>query len=125
MTLVAGVGPGLFALIFVTVLALLIGLAVAFVKPNIAVPVGIGCLCLPLLTFGLIMAAPVKGSRDGVLPDDFYIPRVIFIIVMLLGALAGPGYWVGVIIFGAPKYQAPDVACRRKKLQALHPDWCK
>lgn len=124
-TLVAGVGPGLFALIFITVFALLVALFVAFMRPGIAVPVGIACLLLPLLAFGLIMAAPVEGTRADVVTDHYYIPRVIFIVLMFLCALAGPGFHVGVLVLGAPPYQAPEVACRRKKLAQMHPSWVK
>jgi hypothetical protein len=124
-TLVAGVGPGLFALIFVTVLAILIGLVGAFIKPDKAVPIFLGTLILPILTFGLIMAAPTQEQTADVVIDHHYIHRVIFLILMSLGALMGPGYILGVLVIGAPEREAPDIDCRRKRLQKAHPTWVK
>ncbi len=125
MALVAGVGPGLFALIFVTVFALLVGLVVAFFKPDKAVPIAIAALCLPILVFGLIMAAPTEERSNNVVIDPYYIPRVILLILMALGALLGPLYHLGVLTLSAPPYVAPDVTCRRKRLTQAHPTWTK
>ena len=98
--LIAGVGPGLFALIFVTVLAIIVGLIMAFIKPDKAVPIFIGALLLPLLVFGLIMAAPTEEQTSDVVIDHHYIGRVIFFIMMSLGAVVGPGYYIGVCVLG-------------------------
>jgi hypothetical protein len=122
---IAGVGAGLFALIFVTVVAILIGVCAAFVKPDRAVPIAVGVLALPLLVFGFIMAAPTHAQAADVVVDPYYVPRIIFFIVMALAGLAGPAFHLVVLVLGAPEYTAPDVSCRRKRLTALRPAWIK
>jgi hypothetical protein len=122
---VAGVGAGLFAVILVTAIAVLIGLVMAFLQPEKAIPIFFACLMLPVLVFALIMAAPLQSEQEtvDVIEDEGFIPKMLFYVVMILTGLVGPVYYFGVVILGAKPYEAPDVACRRKKMQEIHPTW--
>ena len=54
---------------------------------------------------------------------DTYLPvRIVIIILGCLGVLLAAGYSL-VIVLTAPPYTCPQVQCRRKLLEELHPTW--
>eukprot|EP00758_Cryptobia_borreli_P006814 Tbor_TRINITY_DN5208_c0_g1::TRINITY_DN5208_c0_g1_i1::g.16537::m.16537 len=153
--LILGVGPGLFAVIFTSVIAFLIFAAISYCLPDYAVFIFLASMCLPISIYLLILSAPYEDSsshtpkpppkagthhplpavvfykEDGPSPDadtitDYMIiVRVGMVTLACLGVLLGAGYSAVSIIIMAPPYTIPRVQCRRRQLEALHPSWYK
>lgn len=55
--------------------------------------------------------------------SDNYLPvRIVVLLLGCLGVLLAAGYSL-VIVLTAPPYSCPEVKCRRKLLEELHPTW--
>ena len=141
-SLILGIGPGLFAIVFTAGFALLIALIGAYFYPSAAVYILLVALTLPILMFAIILSAPfhVNVSRVS-LVDQLYddgpnmnsnpiidnqLPhRISVLVVVSLGALLGILFQVGVLVLQAPSFSFPKVQSRRKRLEALRPSWCR
>jgi hypothetical protein len=123
MSLIIGLGKGTFAVLVTFIIAVVIALLGALVRPQQAALIAVAAACLPLIVFGLIAAAPVDGEYDDVAIDKLYPVRIIiFLVLFICGAISMLGNSVVNAIF-SPKYSAPRTTCRRQILKTNHPTW--
>ena len=123
MSLIAGLGKGTFAVLITFIIAVVIALLGALIRPQQAALISIGAMCLPLIVFGLIAAAPTEGEFDNVAIDKLYPVRyIVFLVLLICSVVSLLGNSVVTAIL-APKYAAPGSTCRRKILKEKHPNW--
>lgn len=137
--MILGVGDGTFAILFVSVAAIVLAIIFAYLLPKLALATTLVCLSLPFIVFGIIASAPRKSSSavsvraslyddlpfDSSDVNDTLLPvRVVLLVVLCLGLLTAFAVYVYDVL-NAPLFTAPTVQCRRKQLEALHPSWYK
>ncbi|EAN83902.1 hypothetical protein C3747_66g187c [Trypanosoma cruzi] len=136
--MILGVGDGTFAILFVTVIGIIVTLIGSYVQPRLALPIGLVCFLLPFLLYACILSAPhgrllpplpdTPYNRERRLPPDAVVVdhllpvRIGVMILLFLAFFAAVGYHVLLVIW-EPPYKAPRVRCLREQLKELHPTW--
>jgi hypothetical protein len=125
MGYIAGVGPGLFAVIFAACVALVITFIGAYVTPRNIVFVALASTLIPLVVFACILSAPRKSQPlDSDTVVDHLLPLRISLILWLgLGLIGCFLYKLVALTLKAPPYKRPDVTSRRRVLEKSHPTW--
>ena len=122
--LILGVGPGLFAVAFAFLVAVLVIIVAAYASPNTSVYIGIVAMLLPLLVFGCIMSAPrASQANDDIVIDRWAPLRISLIIGLALILILEKIFSILNAVALAPKYKRPDTNSRRRTLQKAHPSW--